>query len=489
MADVIPITGHSPPTDEPLVLDRKAPLDTARIFVAQKYAHGDDRTLQHQQNIFTKWISTHYQDMLTEEMRGDIYEFLESASIWVPSRKKDNPPVLAPFNPTARHVSDVIDAMRAVCQLPSEARQPTWLIDNDKQPPAGEVISCQNGLLHLPSGKTYPHTPNFYSNTALEYNFDPQAPKPEKWLSFLSSLWPNDIDARSTLQDIFGYLLGTDTDQQKIPLLVGPKRSGKGTIGRILTSLIGQSASVSPTLASLESNFGLSPLIGKRVAIISDARLGGRADQQIIAERLLSISGEDSQTIDRKHISAWTGRLPTRFFIMSNELPRIADASGALASRFLVLTMSLSFYGKEDHSLTNELMKELPSILNWAIDGWRNIRKRGFFLPPTSSLQAIRELEDLSSPIGAFIREHCEVAPGRSVSADGLYLEWKDWCEDQGREHKGTKQSFGRDLRTAIPGLGISQLGPRGDRTRTYEGIGLIKKNNNSSSTQDEMDY
>src|SRR5262249_51358701 len=43
------------------------------------------------------------------------------------------------------------------------------------------------------------------------------------------------------------------------------------------------------------------------------ARLGGRSDQAAITERLLSISGEDALTIDRKHIVAWTGRLPTRY--------------------------------------------------------------------------------------------------------------------------------------------------------------------------------
>src|SRR3984893_1143102 len=116
-------------------------------------------------------------------------------------------------------------------------------------------------------------------------------------------------------------------------LIVGPKRSGKGTIARVLTSIVGLDSSVAPTLAGLGMNFGLAPLIGKRVAIISDARLGGRADQHVIAERLLSITGEDAITIDRKYRDAWTGRLQTRFLILSNELLRLADASGTLASR------------------------------------------------------------------------------------------------------------------------------------------------------------
>jgi len=55
------------------------------------------------------------------------------------------------------------------------------------------------------------------------------------------------------------------------------------------------------------------------------------------AERLLSITGEDGITIERKYLPAWMGRLQTRFVLLTNELPPIAGASGALASRFIVL--------------------------------------------------------------------------------------------------------------------------------------------------------
>lgn len=479
--NVVPFSGAPPSGDDAIIIDPKAPLETARLMVKNHFAVSGTRTIQHQQGTFHHWINTHYAEILNEEMRCKIYEFLDTASVWVPSKKDKGKFELKGFKPTARSVSDVLDAFRAAAQLSNEVRQPAWILEKHRHGPASsEIISCQNGLLHLPSGEILSHTPAFYSNTSLEYHFNASAPEPVKWLEFLKSIWPHDNDARSTLQDVFGYLLGTDTDQQKIPLLVGPKRSGKGTIGRILTAMVGQTAVVSPTLASLESNFGLSPLIGKRIAIISDARLGGRSDQQAIAERLLSISGEDIQTVERKHIDAWTGKLPTRFFIMSNELPRIADASGALGSRFLVLTMTRSFFGQEDHEMTNRLMGELPSILNWAIEGWRRLRERGFFVPPKSSAEAIQELEDLGSPIGAFVRETCVVDQGRNVSAAGLFAKWESWCKEQGRDHKGTRQSFGRDLRAAVPGLRVKNAGSDGDRERHYEGIGLIKVTDNT---------
>jgi hypothetical protein len=120
--------------------------------------------------------------------------------------------------------------------------------------------------------------------------------------------------------------------------------------------MLGKDNVAGPTLSSLSERFGIAPLIGKPFAIISDARLSGRSDAAQIAERLLSISGEDAIDIDRKNKDAWHGTLPTRFLILTNELPRLADASGALVSRFIVLCLTESFYGKEDRGLTNKLL-------------------------------------------------------------------------------------------------------------------------------------
>ena len=223
-------------------------------------------------------------------------------------------------------------------------------------------------------------------------------------------------------------------------------------IARVLTALIGRDTVANPTLASLQTPFGLAPLIGKTLAFITDARLGSRSDQAAITERLLSISGEDALTIDRKHIDAWTGRLPTRFAILANELPRISDTSGALVGRLVVLVLVQSFYGREDPGLTARLLTELPGILNWALHGYRRLRQRGFFIQPESAKEAVEQLEMLASPLKAFIQDRCNVKPGLTVPVELLYQTWKLWCDTVGRK-PGTKQTFGRDLRTAVPSL------------------------------------
>ncbi len=218
--------------------------------------------------------------------------------------------------------------------------------------PPGEFIACTNGLLHLPTLTLSAHTPELFNLNALDFDYDANAPAPLHWLHFLNELWDTDQEAISTLQEMFGLFLTSDTRHQKAFLMVGPKRCGKGTIARVLTRLIGQANVCGPTLSSFSQNFGLAPLIGKRLAIVSDARLSGKVDQQVIVERLLAITGEDSLTVDRKFRDGWTGRLETRFLILTNLLPRLTDESGALASRFIVLTLQKSFYGKEDHGLT-----------------------------------------------------------------------------------------------------------------------------------------
>jgi putative DNA primase/helicase len=202
--------------------------------------------------------------------------------------------------------------------------------------------------------------------------------------------------------------------------------------------------------------------------------LSGRADQQVIVERLLSITGEDGQTIDRKYNpNPWTGKLPTRFAILTNELPKLGDASGALASRFIMLLMTNSFYGRGDRGLTEKLLKELPGVLNWALEGWAMLKSVGHFVQPDAAQQALQQLEDLSSPIGAFLRERCEVGPAFAANIGDVFTAWTEWCSGQKRDHTGTTASFGKDLSAAVAGLKTVQRGARGERERVYQGLRL----------------
>jgi putative DNA primase/helicase len=348
-------------------------------------------------------------------------------------------------------------------------RQTPFWTDQRADDPA-DLIACRNGLFNIKTRVLEPHSPLLFNLNALTFDYDPDAPTyPEKWLKFLRQLLP-DKEARYLLQEIFGLMLTTDTRYQKIFMIVGPRRSGKGTIGRVLTRLIGKANVVNPTLASMTGDFGLWPLIDKQVAIISDARVG-KGDPSVIAERLLSISGEDDQTINRKYQSFWSGRLFARFLILTNELPRINDASGALASRFVVLLLTKSFLGNEDSELTDKLLTELPGILNWSLAGLERLRRRGRFQMPQASLNAIRQLEDLASPVNAFLRDWCDPpdpAADQHENVKVLWDAWRHYCGEHGLR-PGSSAVFGRNLHAVRPEIGTTGRGKR----RAYVGVQL----------------
>ena len=263
-----------------------------------------------------------------------------------------------------------MNVVESMTGLPSRKNSPFWF--NDDEPPfdANEMLVARNGLVHLPSLGTdrpslLPPTPLFFSTNSLGCPFDPQATCPE-WMRFLETLWGDDEQSIDTLGEWFGYQLLPDVRHHKILLAVGPPRSGKGTIGRVLKLLLGQGSVANPTMSSLAGPFGLWPLLNKMAAIISDARLSDRhVDSMAILERLLSISGGDPQNIDRKCLPTVTAvMMAVRFTILTNEIPRLTDASGAIASRFIILQMTRSFLGKEDKELDRKLAGELPGILN-----------------------------------------------------------------------------------------------------------------------------
>jgi putative DNA primase/helicase len=319
--------------------------------------------------------------------------------------------------------------------------------------------------------KRLPTTPHFFTVSALDYDHDQEASEPLQWQTFLNQILQDDVDCWQLLREWFGYCLTGDTSQQKILLIVGPKRSGKGTIARVLSRLIGQANVCGPTTSSLAGSFGLQPLIGKTLAIVSDARFSGK-DVPTVVERLLCISGEDALTIDRKHMTSVTMKLPTRFVFLTNELPRLKDTAGALSGRFMILRLTESFYGREDKGLTGRLLEELPAILNWSIEGWLQLQARGHFVQPASAEDALRDLEDLSSPVGAFVRERCDVGSRIRVTVNDIFQAWKVWCEGDGRGKASTKQVFGRDLVAAVPGI-KRRTGTDG---RFYEGIALKRE-------------
>jgi len=352
------------------------------------------------------------------------------------------------------------------------------------------VIAFSNGLLDLESpASLIPHSPNWCSTVCLPFAYDPSATCPA-WEKFLGEVLEGDEDRMTLLQEFFGYCLSSDTSLQKALILVGKPRSGKGTIQRVLGALVGPDNSTGFSLERLATEFGPSALVNKAVALVGEVELSANPQRAKIVEVLKSVIGEDALSINTKYESTFPSlRLPTRFVIASNSVPRLLDASGALAHRFLFVPFEMSFVGREDIHLEEKLLAELPGIANWALAGLRRLRAAvGRFTLGDGHRRLAGQYAADTSPIMAWVRSemvvHRRADPGDlppecltrenvSIAKSDAYDLYCAWCE--GHDIEPTRQAwFGRDLKTLIPKLQEGRdTRADGSRPMVYRGIGV----------------
>lgn len=448
-----------------LILDQGAPYKNATELTRTEFTDDDGQKIATRAN--GSWFVFNgrcYEECTDEEIRNRAWPFLASAvSVDLESGS------LVPFKPSKADVDGLVDALKSILSIHLET-SPGWLHGSSGPEPLNQLV-MQNGILDIGSQRLNDHTPLFFSVNELPFAFHTGAQCPE-WIAFLDQVFPGDTESQELLQEWFGYCLTADTAQQKMLNIVGPKRSGKGTIARILGALIGSANVIGPTLASLSETTGLEHWLGKLVAIFGDARGAGK-DQQTAVERLLSITGEDMLSVGRKWKSAVSTKMTARITLISNELLQLGDASGALVGRMLALKTTQSFYGREDTGLTERLMGELPGILNWALAGKRRLAERGRFLQPSSAREMLRATQEANDPVGTFIDICCEIDPCYSATKAEVFEAYCRWCAQENMK-AWTHPVFSKSLQASKPEITMGRpRGADGKQHHVYVGLRL----------------
>jgi putative DNA primase/helicase len=440
------------------------PLLTARIFLETHYQMRGQRTLIFFQEGFFVWDNGKYSPLSNQALESAIYNYLDQAK--TPSGHA--------FKPNRRKVAEVVHALQAATFIDDHRPAPFWRDDETNQPDPSQLIVYRNAIVDVATGKVLSPTPNLICFCSLDLDYCPaKNKKPRRWIRFLIEICDGDREKIRLIQEFFGYCLVTDMNQQKLLLIIGPPRAGKGIIAHILTACVGVGNTVTTTLSHLTDSFGLEPLVGKTLAIISDARFSNSRDSAVANERLLSIVGGDRISVNRKYQSMIVLQPTVRFVIISNELPHLHDSSGALASRFLLLHLQKSYLGRENPLLLKQLQAEVPKVVTWAMTGLHRLRKRGRFCEPASSSDIRTEAENLSSPISQFVKEECAVGPHESCLLANLYSRFTIWSERQGFRYTVPQATFARDLRAVVPNIRVAHPRNGTQRCASYSGIGI----------------
>jgi len=384
---------------------------------------------------FWAWNGKHFEEVTDLSTMRRIQEL---------SRKEDV--VLNDYQLSS--ITKIVKTLSEVSEIPEE--KPSIPLTNGVL----KINQSKNpkGLLSEVSFELVKHQPQYGNKHVLNVAYDPAAKAPtfDRFLKSLN-LDQNDV---ALLQEFAGYMLvpAEVLNYHKCLILWGAGANGKSTFTNMLIEMLGRSNCA--TLRVDEMNgFKLSTMKGKIANIGTEISSSGKFIETHNFKA--AISGEPI-TIDEKYKSPRTYKLRAKHLFSVNDIPNIADFSNGFIRRLLIIKFERIFNTSEqDPHLGHKLEKELPGILNWALDGLRRLLLNDGIFSEENSWALIREHYVDTDPIMLFAEEKLEI--GKHTLDDfifncDLYSAYTTWCLSSGIRPK-SKAHFGRDFQEKVPQL------------------------------------
>lgn len=295
-------------------------------------------------------------------------------------------------------------------------------------------MNCKNGILNLKTRTLEPHDPAFFSIVQCDVFYDPEA-WCEEFQDVLAMMLPTKND-QQILVRFFGYCLTGDNNAQKSLMLMGEAGTGKGTMLRILSALMGKLATAMPMETLATDRFAASSLQGARMVVLSEI------DKGVDWKQFKRITGQDRIRIEQKHKDAYDEELHCKFVILSNNLPRLGEDKNndSVTRRVIPLRFNVQ-PSAPDPLLTSRLTTEAAKsgILNLLIAGLENYWHAGTFGIESNDLK--KEMVSRGNPVIAWLEEEGSFKANAELSIQDAYAGWVQYAETNGF-HAGGKINF-----------------------------------------------
>jgi len=338
----------------------------------------------------------------------------------------------------ARHVNlrllaDVRNAACSLAMLPGTTQLGTWLGEPSEN---GEFISMANGLLDVQAflrGEDRflrPHSPLWFSQVQLPYAFDPAAKCP-KWMAFLDRNLGGEGSVRAKLlQQWSGYIIVYDTRMQKFLLMIGEGANGKSVVCAATQATLDTSNCSAVPLERFANQFSLVETLGKLANIVPEV---GELDK--VAEGTIkAFTSGDLMCFERKHKPVFMARPTARLMLATNNPPVFSDKTDGIWRRMLLLRFSVQIPRNEQVAGMDSMAfwaEERAGILNWALQGLKELRQAGRFIVPDEIQADIQNMRTDNNPARRFLQEHYTTGTG-DMPKEGVYSHYQAWCRTNG---------------------------------------------------------
>lgn len=352
----------------------------------------------------------------------------------------------------------VTKCLKALRFLVVDDVQPFWLDPFEKLNATNrEWIAMANEMISPPkyvSGSKYvvsrrALTPAWFTPCKLPYDFEEGATCP-RWESWLADRVP-DLALRKALQEFFGYCLLPTASRQTALFLVGDSGTGKSTVMRVLTAMLGESNCTNYPVEDLKKNFTIAGMYGKLLNWSDEVekKITGGTEQKL----KWYIAGT-RMTADRKYLSALSFKPTARLAVCVNEWPQFKDATNGIWRRILCIPVKKVLAKEEQRDgVVDELLAELPGVFNWALEGYRRLTTQGHFTPSEEGSIELAAIQAEQQTVSSFVRSQVLPKETGFVRNPDLFLGYKRWCESQGLHAEGTIRVLLAEIRKQHPAV------------------------------------
>lgn len=407
---------------------------------------------------------------------------------WVEGRKTDVETFVVRFinkhfpeNYSKSKTADVVEWLRAMWSIKRVQGIYSYFVtrsdgsDELKAIPAPDWIPCRNLLINTRTGKPREFTRNLFTLGRVPCDYDPAAVCP-RWNQFLEETL--DSESAAVLQEFFGVSLTFDRSFQGFAILYGEGGNGKGVVCKILEAL-NEGAVCSVSLAGLGDRFSRYPLTEKRVNIDSEGNNRINRNQIPEMERILKLGAVgESAWVEKKGMDGETRPLVAlMIFAVNPPFPAFLDTSKGISRRIRVIHFQRTFAGTpgENNHLKDDLKRELPGILNWALEGYKRLIESGAkqFSNTEAGKRVVSDSRKMNHPEEIFFEEILTVTENGRVSSRSVYDQYRKWADETGNNFPMAENKFSACLQTYFQKMGVNVEKIRIGNMRYYKGLDL----------------
>lgn len=306
------------------------------------------------------------------------------------------------------------------------------LFMRDTKPNDELLLNLQDGTLHITHDVIDVGAFNYqdYLRYQLPIKYNPLSIN-QDWLNFIEEILPQE-ESRKTLQQALGFLLLRGLKIEKIILLYGTGSNGKSVIFEVLSGLLGEDSFSNYSLNSLTSSaYYIAQLKDKIINYSPDIDLSkiDTGKMKILA------SGEPIECkVPNKEPFIMKNYARMIFNINNINNIKLEDSKGFFR-RLLFIPFNITIAeSKQDKKLPQKLLngqENKAGILNWILDGAREVLKNEEIYESPESQNIRLRLQKEANSIEAFITEYrIDHDNTGAVQSSVLLRIYEDMCKE-----------------------------------------------------------